>query len=142
KIWAERLKILDANLTIPVARYGAANGWLDGQVAVAVHPFGQGMVYYVGTWLDEASQQKLIDHILTTAGIQSIKTPVGVEVRTRTSPAGTEIYFVINHTRTEQSINLPWPAHEHLTEQDVSEKIQLPPYEVAILTKAAGNHLA
>ncbi len=137
KIWAERLRILDSNLTIPMARYGAANGWLDDQVAVAVHPFGKGMVYYVGAWLDKASQQALIGHILTTVGIQSIKTPVGVEVRTRTNRAGTEIYFAINHTRTEQIMNLPWPAREHFSRQDIKEKIHLPPYGVAILTKSA-----
>ncbi len=139
RIWAERLKILDSDLTIPVARYGAANGWLDGQVAVAVHPFGKGMVYYMGAWLDDVSQQTLIGHILTTAGIQSIKASVGVEVRTRTDRAGRELYFAINHTRTEQTLNLPWPAYEHFSRQDVREQLQLPPYGVAILTKTAGR---
>jgi beta-galactosidase len=138
KLWAERLKVLDAKLTIPAARYGAANGWLDGEVAIAVHPFGKGMVYYVGAYLDEASQQVLMDHILTTAGIHGMKTPAGIEVRTRQSRAGEEIYFVINHVRTEQTFRLPWPAREHLNQQEIIGELKLPPYGVAILTRAAG----
>jgi beta-galactosidase len=135
KLWAERLKILDEKMTIPAARYGAADGWLDGQVAVAVHPFGKGMVYYIGAYLDETSQQALLDHILVTADLRPIKTPAGVELRTRLNGAGVEIYFIINHGRTEQTVQLPWPAHEHLSQQDVKE-IKLPPYGVVIVTKA------
>ena len=64
RLWAERLKLLDTDLTIPIARYGLCNGWLDDQVGLAVHPYGNGMVFYVGAWLDETSQQTLIDQIL------------------------------------------------------------------------------
>ena len=139
RLWAERLRLLDANLTIPAARYGASNGWLDDQVAVAVHPYGRGMVYYVGAYLDEVSQQALMDHTLVTAGIRSIQTPSGVEVRTRVKADGEEIYFVINHTRTEQTLRLPWAGREHLTQQEVKGEIKLPAYGVVVLTKSAGD---
>jgi beta-galactosidase len=135
KIWAERLRILDAKLTVPAARYGVANGWLDGEVAIAVHPFGKGIVYYIGAYLDEASQQVLMDHILTTAGIHGLIAPAGIEIRTRQSRTGEEIYFVINHVRTEQTFYLPWPAHEHLNQQEITGELKLPPYGVAILTR-------
>jgi beta-galactosidase len=134
-LWAERLKLLDLNLTIPVARYGASNGWLDDQVAVAVHPSGKGMVYYVGTYLDEVSQQILMDHILVTAGIRSIQTPKGVEIHTRVKNDGEEIFFVINHNRKEQILQLPWAGCEHLSQQEINGEIKLSPYGVAILTK-------
>ncbi|MGC8873649.1 MAG: beta-galactosidase trimerization domain-containing protein [Chloroflexia bacterium] len=49
-IWAERLRRLSSTTRV-LARYGASNGWLDGQAAVAQHPFGLGRVYYVGAWL-------------------------------------------------------------------------------------------
>ena len=140
RLWAERLKILDANLTVPAAYYGASNGWLDDQVAVAVHPYGKGMVYYVGAYLDEVSQQVLMDHILVTAGIRPIQTPNGVEVRTRVKDDDKEIYFVINHTRTEQTLRLPWAGHEHLTQQEINEEIKLPPYGIAVLTKSASDN--
>jgi len=136
KLWAERLKIFDPNLTIPLARYGACNGWLDDQVAVAVHRYGKGTVYTVGVYLDEASQQTLMDHILATAEVHGIKTPTGVEIRTRLAVAGQEIYFVINHNRREQTVRLPWTAREHLTSSEVSGDLKLAPYGVAILTKS------
>jgi beta-galactosidase len=71
-----------------MARYGTYNGWLDNQVAVATYAYGNGMVYFVGAYLDETSQQALTDHILDTAGIRSIETPSGVEVRMRVNRAG------------------------------------------------------
>ena len=134
-IWAERLKILEKEQTLPLARYGACNGWLDGQVAVACHPFGKGFVYYVGAYLDEISQQSLIDHILGQVGIQSIQTPKNVELRIRLKPNGEEIYFVLNHSRTEQIVTLPWSGLELLTGQALNGEIKLTPYGVAILSK-------
>jgi beta-galactosidase len=139
RLWAERLRLLDINLTIPVARYGASNGWLDDQVAVAVHPYEKGMVYYVGAYLDEASQQALMDQILITSGIRPIQAPDGVEIRTRVKTDGGEIYFVINHSHKEQILHLPWAGREHLSQQEIEGEIKLPPFGVAILTKKAGD---
>jgi beta-galactosidase len=138
RLWAERLRLLDPDLTIPVARYGVSNGWLDDQVAVAVHPYGKGMVYYVGAYLDEASQQTLMDHILATVGIRTTQTPEGVEIRARTRNDGEEIYFVINHTRTDKAFHLPWTGLEHLSRKEITGEIKLSPYGVAILTKSSG----
>jgi beta-galactosidase len=142
RFWAERLRLLDINLTIPVARYGASNGWLDDQVAVAVHPYGKGMVYYVGAYLDDASQQVLMDQILVTAGIRPIQAPGGVEIRTRVKTDGGEIYFVINHSHQEQILHLPWAGCEHLSQQEIEGEIKLPPFGVAILTKKVGDNPA
>ena len=87
-VWAERLKSLDPDKTIPISFYGKSNGWLDEQVAVAVHPYGRGMVYTVGAYLDEAAQQAFIDHVLSVAGVRILKSPEGVEFRTRVSKEG------------------------------------------------------
>jgi beta-galactosidase len=141
KQWAERLKILDPKLTIPVAHYGNANGWLDDQPAITVHPFGRGMVYYVGAYLDEASQQVLMDHILTTSEIKPFTAPANIEVRKRIGKTGEDIYIVINHGRTEQVVQLPWPSYEHLDQQEVKGAIKLPPYGVAIVTKQAKGNI-
>ncbi len=142
RLWAERLRLLDINLTIPVARYGACNGWLDNQVAIAVHPYGKGMVYYIGAYLDEVSQQLLMDHILVTAGIRPIQAPDGVEIHTRVNTEGGEIYFVINHSHKEKILHLPWAGYEHLSQQEIKGEIRLPPFGVAILTKKAGDNSA
>jgi beta-galactosidase len=134
RLWAERLKVRkDAGVQV-LARYGESNGWLDGQAAVTFHPYGKGCVYFIGVFLDETSQQLLLDHIVHAAGIQPvIETPPGVEARERINSNGDEIFIVINHERKEQQIHLPWLAREHLTDRRVS-KLELEPYGVAIIT--------
>jgi beta-galactosidase GanA len=108
---------------------------LDGQIAITVHPFGKGMVYFIGAYLDEKAQQTLIEHILQMAGIQGIKTDEDVEVTTRFTPEGKAVSIVINHAQVERIYNLPWLSFEHLTGQPVQGDLILLPYAVAILTK-------
>jgi beta-galactosidase len=52
RLWAERLHILDGKSPIVLARFGASNGWLDNQVAIAVNSYGKGFVYTVGAYPD------------------------------------------------------------------------------------------
>jgi len=135
RIWAERLKIRDENLTIPVARYGASNGWLDDQLAITVHSHHRGLVYFVGAYLDDAAQQAFMDHVAQMAGVKPVMgTPQGVEVCRRITDEGKNVFIVINHERTEQVIRLPWPAHEHLSGLSVEDELELAPYGVAVLT--------
>src|SRR5579859_218522 len=129
-IWAERLTSVDGEQTIPISVYGKSNGWLDDQVALAVHPYGRGLVYTVGAYLDETAQQAFVDHVLNVAGVRCLKTPLGVEVRTRLSQGGTEIMFIINHTAAKQSVTLPWPALDHLSGKDLLDNVQLDSYAV------------
>ncbi len=135
KVWAERLKLLDQNLAIPMARYGRCNGWLDGQVAMVAHRYGRGMVYTVGVYLDEVAQQTLMNHVLQTAGVWSLESPEGVEISTRVDPDGRVIYIVINHTASARSLSLPWSAFDHFSKRDVRE-LQLEPHGVAIVTRS------
>jgi beta-galactosidase len=135
KQWAERLKLLDQKLAIPISQYGKSNGWLDGQVALVAHAYDKGMVYYVGAYLDEGGQQTFIDHVLQMAGIWGMNSPEGVEVSTRVDPAGRVIYIVINHVAAGRNLSLPWPAQDHLTGKIIQNELELLPYEVAILTK-------
>jgi beta-galactosidase len=136
QLWAERLKMQDRDNTHVVARFGASNGWLDDQPAIAVHSYGRGLVYYAGVVLDEVAQQALMDHIVRMVAIRAVmETPAGVEARVRVSPDGTRIYILVNHERKEQLVPLPWPAHEHLGGQPVADELKLAPYGVAILTR-------
>jgi len=136
QLWAERLKVKDEAGTKIIACYGKSNGWLDGQAAITSHPYRKGHVIYVGAYLDEASQQKLIDSIVQSAGVQPLmEAPVGVEARKRVNSQGGEVFIIINHERTEKQVNLPWQAHEHLGRRDV-RKLQLESYGVAILTRS------
>jgi beta-galactosidase len=134
-LWAERLKLLDeANVQV-LARFGESIGWLDGQPACTSHPYGKGRVYFIGAYLDEASQQALLDQIAQAAGIQPVMpTPAGVEARKRINIHGEDIYIVINHERKSQPLSLPWPAYEHLTDRTVRE-LEMEPYGVAVITR-------
>jgi beta-galactosidase len=134
RLWAERLKVRDEARTQVIARYGVSNGWLDGQAAVTSHLYGKGCVYFIGAYLDEASQQLLLNRIAQAAVIRPVmETPVGVEARKRVNAKGEEIFFVINHEREERQVHLPWPGYENLTRQKVSE-LDLEPYGVAVIT--------
>ena len=133
--WAERLRLLDRSNAIPISRYGKYNGWLDGHIAMAANSYGTGMVYAVGAYLDEKSQQTFMEHVLQMAGIPVVKTENGVEVLSRLTPKGEAIQIVINHTPEERSFILPWPALEHLSGKKFQNVIKLVPYDVAILTK-------
>ena len=136
RIWAERLRMLDDGLAARIAHYGPSNGWLDDQLAMAVHSHRSGLVYYVGAYLDEDSQQAFINRILQTAGIKpEIDAPLGVEVRKQVSAEGEKVYIVINHERAEQIVELPWPVHEHLSRQSARDALALAPYSVAIVTR-------
>jgi beta-galactosidase len=135
RLWAERLRMRDEADTHVVARYGPSNGWLDDQLAVSVHSYGKGLVYYVGAYLDEKSQQALIDHIVNMAGVKPVmETPTGVEARRRVKAGGESIVILINHEREEQTVSLPWPAREHLSGQPLVDELTLEPYGVAVLT--------
>jgi beta-galactosidase len=139
KIWAERLKILDERATAVIASYQASNGWLDEQPAITVRAERSSLVYYIGTWLDESCQQILINHILKNTYLRDIETPPGVELRTRVRPDGQEIYFLINHTRTNQSLHLPWKTYDHLSGQNLEDTATLAPYGVIVLSRLSSS---
>jgi len=135
QVWAERLRFIGGRIPSVIARYGKYNGWLDEKVAITVGAYSHGLVYYVGTYLDEAAQKKFIDRMLATAVLRPYDTPPGVTARTLVNPAGVEILIIINHTTQVQTVKLPWPALEHLTGLDVENEMLMPTYGVAILTK-------
>jgi len=133
-LWAERLKVKDESVKV-IARYGPSNGWLDGQAAVIAHAFGKGHVTYIGAYLDEESQQKLIDDIAESADVLPVMDmPIGVEARRRVNERGDEVFIIINHERTGKQITLPWLGYEHLSDIEFSE-LELEPYGVAVVTR-------
>ena len=137
QLWAERLRIGDEKLTQPIARYGGCNGWLDDQLAITVHGHGRGLVYYVGAYLDEAAQTALVQRIARQAAAGPVlETPAGVEARQRVTPQGDRITIIINHEPEVKSLVLPWPAHEHLSDQPLPSELDIAPYGVMILTKS------
>lgn len=137
-IWAERLRALDGSTRV-LARYGVSNGWLDGQAAITEHPFGLGRVHYVGAWLDAATQEALLERILAAAGVEPVLvTPEGVEARLRVNGAGQETFLLINHRPSPATVQLPWPAYDHLRGAFVGDTLPLAGYEVSVLTRVSG----
>jgi beta-galactosidase len=134
--WAERLRILDPNKAVKIARYGTSNGWLDNEIAITVCAQGTGLTYMVGAYLDVAAQQAMVDHFLQNAGLQKIDAPPGVEVCIRVMPDGKQLYVVINHERSPATVTLPSPAQNPLTDQAVTGPFRLAPYGVAVLLRA------
>jgi beta-galactosidase len=136
--WAEILSVLDERRTRVVARYGASNGWLDGQPAVTVHPYGKGLVTFIGAYLDDASQKSMMDRVAAAADVRGVMvTPPGVSACRRVSPSGADIVILANHSRAAQAVRVPWAAREHLRGQEVSGEIELEPFGVALLTKVS-----
>ncbi len=137
QLWAERLRPLEAANLEEIARFEISNGWLDGQLAIVVNSYGNGLVYTVGAYLDDASQQALTDEIISRLKIDLFKTPDGVEVRTRTRPNAETVYFIINHQSTSQTVSIPWNALDHLTGKTIHGDVVFGGYAVAILTRQA-----
>ena len=133
-LWAERLIKIDRKKAITMAKYGKSNGWLDDQIAVSVHRYGNGLVYYVGAYLDVESQQILMERILKTAAVTTIKTPPGIELCVRQQPGGDNVYVVINHKPDRNKLRMPWPVYDHITSIEHRADIDLDAYGVAVLT--------
>jgi beta-galactosidase len=137
RIWAERLKILDEEkFMAPVAHYVHHNGWLDDQLAVSVNSYKRGYVYYVGVYLDQSAQNKLLEHICKITRVKPIlDTPRGVEVCQRIGLDGQNVYILINHEVSSKKVNIPWEAREHLSGGTGKGELTLAPYGVAVLTE-------
>ena len=123
-------------MILRLAKYGKSNGWLDDQIAISVHRYGKGLVYYVGAYIDDASQQVLLERMLKTAGVTTIKTPPGIELCIRQQPGGDNIYIVINHQPIPNKLRMPWPVYDHIARVEHHADINLGAYGVAVLTIA------
>ncbi len=141
RLWAERLRMINEQaISQPVAHFGPYNGWLDDQIAILYNTCQRGGVYYVGAYLDDNAQAKLIQHVCTIRNIKPVMdTPGGVEVCQRETPDGQQVYLVINHQNHPQVVTIPWEAHEHLSGGSGKGDLTLSPYGVAILTKVEAS---
>jgi len=133
-VWAEFLTPSDAETQV-VMRYGAGNGWLDGQPAVVTRKVGNGSITYVGGWFDDGLMSKLTASWIQMSQIQPIlpNVPEGVEVCRRTG-IGKSVLIIINHTAAGQSIGLPSAMKDLLSNSPTpASQIALPPHGVAVL---------
>ena len=102
--------------------------------AVTRNQYGKGIGWYIGTIADETKfYDKLVASLLKDADIEPlIAPPSGVEVGIRAS-AKHELLFLVNHTDTEKSLNVPKGNRELLTDKPTGESLKLEPFGVAVI---------
>ena len=135
-VWAETLTATSPETKV-LMRYGASNGWLDGQPAVLERQVGKGSIIYIGTWLEPELTSKLTASWLEQAGVQPIvpNTPDGVEVCERAGD-GKTVLILINHSTDPQHVALPGEMTDLLGSGGSRVgAVDLPKYGVAVLQK-------
>jgi beta-galactosidase len=135
-IWAETLNV-ESPETKVLLRYGASNGWLDGQPAAVTRAVGKGSITYIGAWLDQPLLDKLTASFVQEAGVAPILAgvPAGVEVCQRSNAEKT-VLILINHTTEDQRVSLPGSMTNLLSESSTRiDSVDLPKYGVAVLEK-------
>ena len=132
-IWAEVLTV-DLPDAEVLMRYGDCNGWLDSQAAAVTRSVGKGRITYIGTWFGEETMKSLARWLIEISGVQPAFGPVpdGIEVCRRVGD-GREVFILINHSKSEQSINLPRPMKDILIEKSHAQSLDMPRLGVAVL---------
>jgi len=130
-IWAEALSTSGADVPL---RYGAGNGWLEGQPAVLSRAVGKGRITYIGALLDRSLMRTVIERFTEQAGLHAAFGPVpeSVEVCRRTGPHG-DVFILINYGKQPAAVTLPGPMRDVLAGISVHGSVTLPRYGVAVL---------
>ncbi len=133
-IWAEQLSTAGPDTEV-MMRYGASNGWLDGQPAVITRRVGRGTITYVGAVLEADLMRAATKAMVATAGVNSPTLPVppGVEV-CRRAGEGREVFVLLNFSHQAAGITLPHVLGDVLHGGE-TRQIELPPYGVAVLSR-------
>lgn len=134
-VWAETLTATSPETKV-LMRYGAANGWLDGQPAMLERHMGEGTITYIGAWLDPQLMSTLTTSWLHQADVQPIvpNTPDGVEVCER-SGDGKTVLILINHSTESQQVTLPSEMTDLLADRGRVSSVELQKYGVAVLRR-------
>lgn len=132
--WAERIETRASDVEV-LLRYGASNGWLDGQPAAITRQVGQGRITYVGALLDPALTRAAAKAWIEGAGVNSpvLSVPAGVEVCRRNGKNGA-VLVVINHNAAPAEIVLPKPMTDVLGGGETAT-LHLARHEVAVLAE-------
>ncbi len=113
-----------------------SRGWHEGYHAVTVNSLGKGRAVYVGAQVEDRFYSRLFDWLLPACGIQPAFTvPEGMELCIRSGEKG-DVLFVLNFHDAPMKFPLPGDYQELLTGKRVSVEMDLPPFGVAVLTKA------
>ncbi|MDR2675458.1 MAG: beta-galactosidase [Opitutaceae bacterium] len=134
-VWAEFFSQLAPGTKV-LMRYGAANGFLDGQPAAVSRKVGRGALACLGAVLEKPLMHRAALAMLADAGIATtppLPVPDGIEVCRRVGE-GRELYIIINHTPRPAAIALPATMRDILAGGETA-RLTLPPRGVAVLQK-------
>ncbi len=130
-LWCDEITLKEAE-----ALASFHGGLFNDKPAITVNTYGKGKVYYVGCQLDDESNNKLVQHILTQAGVKANLSQVyeGVEAVKKIKD-GKEYMMILNHNFTPVTVELEGKYNELITGVEVDNKITLEPLGVAMITK-------
>lgn len=105
-----------------------------GRPAITRNQHGRGAAYYLGTRLDDAGLDLLLDRVVKDAGVKPVlKVPAGVEATLRESRSG-KFLFLINHT--DRAVKVTLGTHrgrDLITGKTVARAISLSPLGAAVI---------
>lgn len=126
--WCDLLTLVTAE---PIAWYG--DDFYAGTPAVTVNSFGKGEVYYFGTHAEEGYWSMLLAGLADKLGLLRFAgLPEGVQATVRSGDNGSFL-FLLNLSRTGQTVKLDKAYRSALTGAAVSGPVVLAPYGVEIL---------
>jgi len=101
--------------------------------ALTRNRFGRGWGYFTGTVIkEEPFYDLLIADILQKAHVDTLHMPEGVEAALRQGN-GKKLLFLINHTETAQTVQVPAGQVELLSDMTTGETLTLDRYGVAVI---------
>jgi beta-galactosidase len=110
-----------------------ASGDYAGRAAITMNDFGKGKAVYIGADLSAESLSRVLRSLAARAGVKtSLEVPPGVEVTVRNS-GDKQWMFLLNHTPTAQTINIPKTFADLLTSESHTGTVDLSAYGVRVL---------
>ncbi|MGA2765860.1 MAG: beta-galactosidase [Spirochaetia bacterium] len=107
--------------------------YYSGRAAALRNPFGQGVSYYLGTYLDAQGLEAFLREPLHESGIPTIEgLDPAVEVCARCSPGAT-YRFYLNHDANGKTVRLVSPGREMITGAKVAGMLALEALGVAVV---------
>jgi beta-galactosidase GanA len=95
-------------------------------------------VYYLGTVVDGAALEALVDHLVEQAGLSAgPASPEGVFIHRRRSDT-TDLLFVLNENEEARTVQLPEGWRDAFTQQ-ASQTLELGPVDVRLVVKDRKN---
>lgn len=130
--WAERIEVRAADTRV-MLRYGAANGWLDGQPAAVTRRVGRGSITYLGASLDPTLTASIVRRLAGESGVAPVlpDLPDGVDASVREG-GGRRVLILGNYATTPRRVTLPRPMRDVLAGGE-TRSVLLQRYHVSVL---------